>query len=140
EAWRGGRRHNDIDLEPNELGRVFCVVLTTALCPTILDGDGATLNPAEFAQPLNKSGNPLALNRRVGTQKPDGRRFTGLPARRERPCSRRAADQRDELAPSPVKHGASRALGDRKGWAPNGSPAVGLNRSESCRRGPAFTR
>src|SRR5262245_22482796 len=41
-----------------------------------------------------------------------------LRPRRERPCNR-AAEQRDELAAFPVEHGASRALGDRKGCAPN---------------------
>src|SRR5262249_30820601 len=49
ESWRGCRRNNDIDLEPDELGRIFGVAIATTLCPTILDRDGATLDPAEFA-------------------------------------------------------------------------------------------
>src|SRR6516165_879969 len=36
-AWRGCRRNNDIDFEPDQLGRVFCVALAPSLCPTILD-------------------------------------------------------------------------------------------------------
>src|SRR5262249_37968836 len=60
----------------------------------------ATLDPAELAQPLYKSGGPLALSRRRGrAQKPDSRQLRWLlRARRERPRNR-AAEQRDELAP-----------------------------------------
>ena len=49
----------------------------------------ATLDPAEFAQPLHKSGGPLALGRRrARTQEPDGRQLRRLlRARRERPCA-----------------------------------------------------
>jgi hypothetical protein len=32
--------------------------------PAILDCDGATIDPAEFAQPLDKGGVPVALGRR----------------------------------------------------------------------------
>src|SRR6185295_16351646 len=39
------------------------------------------------------------LVRRCGVQEPDHRHRLLLRARRERPCSRRAAEQRDELAP-----------------------------------------
>jgi hypothetical protein len=78
EGWRGCHRDNDIDLEPDELGRDFCVTLIAALCPTILNREVATVDPSEFAKPLNKSGNPLALNRRVGTQESDGRQFARL--------------------------------------------------------------
>jgi len=73
EAWRGCRRNNDIDLEPDELGRVFCVALIAALCPAILNREVATVDPSEFAEPLHKSGNPLALDRRRGAQEADGR-------------------------------------------------------------------
>jgi hypothetical protein len=99
DGWRGCHRNNDIDLEADELGRVLCVPLIAALCPAILNAQIATVDPTEFAEPVNKSGNPLALNRRRGTQEPDGRRFARLlRARRERPRHRRAADERDELA------------------------------------------
>src|SRR5262249_23593199 len=68
--------------------------------PTNLDRDGAALNPAEFAQPLHQSGDPLACDGRRGpAQKPNSRQLARLlPARRERPRSG-AAEQRDELAP-----------------------------------------
>ena len=98
----GSRRDNDIDLEPNELGRDLGEALAASLRPAILDRDGATLDPAEFAQPLHKGGDPLARDRRRGrAQEPDGRQLRRLlRTRRERPCSRRAAEERDEL-PSP---------------------------------------
>jgi hypothetical protein len=57
----GCRGDNDIDLEPDELGRDLSGPLAASLRPAMLDGDGATVNPAEFLQPLNKSGNPLAV-------------------------------------------------------------------------------
>src|SRR5262245_57893935 len=79
------------------------ISMKRSLCPLrppILQRDGATLDPAEFAQPLHKGGDPLALDRRsCGTQVTDGRHFRRLlRARRERPRGR-AAEQRDEVAP-----------------------------------------
>ena len=95
-------RDNDIDLQPDELGRDLGVALGASLRPAILDRDGATLDPAEFAQALHKSGGPLArARRRVRAQET---RWSAacrlLRARRERPRRRRAAEQRDELAAS----------------------------------------
>ena len=55
---RASRRDDDIDLEPDELGRDLGVALGAALRPAILDRDRATLDPAELAQPLHKSGGP----------------------------------------------------------------------------------
>ena len=55
------RRDDDIDLEPDELGRDLGEALAASLRPAILDRDGAALDPAEFAQPLHKSGGPWAL-------------------------------------------------------------------------------
>ena len=55
---RGPARDDDIDLEPDELGRDLGEALAASLRPAILDRDGATLDPAEFAQPLHKSGDP----------------------------------------------------------------------------------
>ena len=88
---RGSRRDNDIDLEPDELGRDLGEALAASLRPAILDRDGAALDPAEFAQPLHKSGDPWARGRGCRPdQKPDGRQLCRLlRARRERP--RRAA-------------------------------------------------
>ena len=117
----GSRRDNDIDLQPDELGRDLGEALVASLRPAILDRDGAALDPAEFAQPLHESGDPLALGRRRGrAQEPDGRQLRRLlRARGERPRRRRAAEKRDELAPliirSPRRRGraASAALRGR---------------------------
>ena len=51
---------NDIDLEPDQLGGDFGEALAASLRPAILDRDVATFDPAEVAQPLHKSGGPLA--------------------------------------------------------------------------------
>ena len=88
-------RDDDIDLEPDELGRDLGEALAASLCPAILDRDGAALDPAEFAQPLHKGGGPMApVRRRARAQEPDGRQLPRLlRARRERPRAprRRAA-------------------------------------------------
>src|SRR5437899_9951998 len=55
---RDTSRNNDIDVEPNELGRDLGVALGAALRPAILDRDGATLDPTEFAQACHKSSRP----------------------------------------------------------------------------------
>src|SRR5262245_62204687 len=87
------------DLEPREFGRDLGRALATSLRPPIFDCDGATLDPAEFAQPLHKGCGPLALGCRRGpTQEPDGRHLARLlRTRRERP-RRRDAAQREVLA------------------------------------------
>src|SRR5262245_4323632 len=70
------------------------------LRPTILDRQGATLDPAEFAQSLNKGGSPCTPGRRSARSKePNDRHLRWLlRPRRERPRDRRAAEKRDELA------------------------------------------
>ena len=120
--WRSAR-DNNIDLEPDKLGRDFGEALDASLRPAILDRDGATLDPAEFAQPLHKSGDPLALREGVlPTKKPDRRHCRLLRPRRERPRRRRAAEQRDELAPLV-------AVGTCISWhAPRPDPYVRLSR------------
>ena len=82
-------RDNDIDLEPDELGRDLGEALAASLRPAILDRDGAALDPAEFAQPLHKGGGPLAPSRRrARAQEPDGRQLRRLlRPRRERPAA-----------------------------------------------------
>src|SRR6516225_6952960 len=92
-------RDDDINLEPYELGREFGEAFAAPFSPPILDRDRATIDPTEFAQPLRKSGDPLARGRiRAPTQESDGRQLRLLRARRERPRSR-AAEKRDELPP-----------------------------------------
>jgi hypothetical protein len=81
-------RDNDIDVKPDELGRDLDEALAAPLRRPILDRDGATLDPADFAQPLQQGSDPLALDRRSGwTQVSDGRHFRRLlRTRSDRPC------------------------------------------------------
>jgi hypothetical protein len=55
------RRDNDINLAPDELGRDLGEALVASFPPAILDRDSTTLDPAEFAQPLHKGGDPWAM-------------------------------------------------------------------------------
>src|SRR5262245_7783685 len=55
-----------IDLEPDELGGELGDTLSAAFRPAVSDCDGAALDPAELAQPLEKRGDPLSLGRRRG--------------------------------------------------------------------------
>ena len=92
----GSRRDNDIDLEPDELGRDLGEALVASLRPAILDRDGATLDPAEFAQPLHKSGGPLARGRsRAAPKNPMVGSFAGC-------CARAASGHAAAAPPSSV--------------------------------------
>ena len=42
-------RQNDVDLEPDKLGRKLGSALAAPFRPSLRDRDGATFNPAEFA-------------------------------------------------------------------------------------------
>src|SRR5262249_11663198 len=97
---RPSHRYDHIYLESDELSGNLAEALGTSLRPTILDRQGATLDPAELAQSLNKGGSPCTPGRRRARSKePNDRHLRWLlRARRERPRSRRAAEQRDELA------------------------------------------
>src|SRR5262245_22728243 len=110
---RASTGDNDIDLEPNKLGRDLCEPAGASIGPAILDREVATLYPTEFAQPLHKSGSPWSPGRGRGrAKKPDDRRLPRrlLRARRYRP-RRQAADQRNEPTPAQVKHGTALAVG-----------------------------
>src|SRR5262249_43795447 len=94
------RRNNEIDLQSSELGGELGEALSASLRPAVFDRNIAILNPTELAQSLHKSGDPLALNQRCGAPEgAGGGRLAPRPPRRERPRRRRAAEQRDELAP-----------------------------------------
>src|SRR5439155_1269158 len=76
EHWRRPGRHNDIDVQPDELCGDFIETLTASLSPAKFDRDVATLDPAQFAQPLHKSGRPETLGReRLRAQEPDSRQL-----------------------------------------------------------------
>src|SRR5262249_48555602 len=76
---RRSRCDNNIDLETDKLGGDLGETLEASLRPTNLDDDGTALDPPEFAQPLFKSGDPLARGgTRLPAQKPDGRQLARL--------------------------------------------------------------
>src|SRR6516164_7476509 len=99
---RPPHRYDHIDLESDKLSGNLAEALGTSLRPTILDRQGATLDPTEFAQSLDKGGLALAIDRtRVGTQISDGRHLPRLlRPRHERPRRCRAAECRQQLPPS----------------------------------------
>src|SRR5262249_21010926 len=103
----GSPGNNDIDLLPDKLGNDLGCALAASLCPSNLDRDGSTLDPAEFAQPLHESGDPVVLNRtRRWAQEPDSRQFLRLlHDRREWPRGSHAAEQGDEIATFHFEHG-----------------------------------
>src|SRR5262245_1041011 len=108
------------------------------------DDEVATLDPAEFTQPLQKNSDPtsLACGHRYRAQESDSRQLSRLlPPRRERPGGRRAAEQRDEMAASCVEHGLPSRnplcqLTAGSGCPESGPQVLGvdLNRSESRRQ------
>jgi hypothetical protein len=62
ERLRGSGRDDDIDFESDQLGGDLRQTLKALVWPTVLDGDGAALDPTEFAQPLHEGEEALALN------------------------------------------------------------------------------
>src|SRR5262249_1657033 len=94
-------RYDHIDLESDELSGNLAEALGTSLRPTPLERQGATLDPAEFAQSLNKGGSPCTPGRRRARSKePNDRHLRWLlRARRHRPPGRGTAEERDELTP-----------------------------------------
>jgi hypothetical protein len=78
----------------DELSCDFGDALGTSLRPAILDRDGATLDPADFAQSRHKRISPWTPARSIRAQETDGRQFTSLlRACRERPRHGGAADK-----------------------------------------------
>src|SRR5262249_38999935 len=74
--------------------------LVAALGPAIFDRDGAALEPAQFAQPLQKGVGPLARGQsRARAHEPDGRQLCLLCPRRRGPSGSRGPKVGDELAP-----------------------------------------
>src|SRR5262245_37918142 len=96
---------NNRHLEPDQIGRDLGVAVGTAFGPTSPDRDGATLNPTEFTQSLHKGGGPWTLGGRFArAQVSNGRQLVRLQRPRpERPCNRRAAEQRDKVPPPHVE-------------------------------------
>src|SRR5262249_59799037 len=60
--YRSGRvRDDDIDFAADELVRDLREPLATSIRPAIFDRDGATFDPAEFAQPCTRAATQLVM-------------------------------------------------------------------------------
>src|SRR5262249_2666397 len=91
---------DDVHFHPDEFRGNFGVSIGASFGPPILDGDCTVLDPADLAQSRHKGARPRTEGRGIGAEKADCRQSCLLRFRRQRPCCRRAADQRDEIAPS----------------------------------------
>jgi hypothetical protein len=89
----------------HEIGRQFRQAINVAICPTVFDGNVLTDEVTALLQTFAER-SQLSFKHHVGRSavQEANCRHRLLRARRERP-SRRAAQQRDELAPSHVEHG-----------------------------------
>src|SRR5262245_64674071 len=93
-------RDNHGDLPPNQLGRQLRQPIKLILAPTVYDRYVIALDIAGVLEALAKSAQTVLDSlRRSVIKEADHRHRALLRARRERPRGRRAAEQRDELAP-----------------------------------------
>src|SRR5262245_37359394 len=126
-------------LEPNEVGRELGKSLAESLRPAVLDHDGPALDPTELAQTLHGRSVPMAMARwRTGDEQSNDRLRCLLRPHHQWPRNvrcRRAAEQRDELAPvavgTPIAGGPPR----RSVLAafPHTAPTSGVRRQIACR-------
>src|SRR5215469_14741919 len=89
-----------VNLEPHEFRGDVGRTVVTAFRPAHIDVYVAAFDPAKFAEPRHKGGEPhVGSRRRASAEETNGGEVRHLLcARRERPRCGRAADQRDELA------------------------------------------
>src|SRR5215813_326186 len=93
---RSDHRH----LPAYQIGREVGQSVGLVLRPAILDRHILALDVAGFTKALAECGQiSCTIDRRRAAEEPDHRHRRLLRARRERPRSRRAAEQRDNLAP-----------------------------------------
>ena len=98
----GRRRNGDdhIDVPCDQIGSHGRQLVVTAFRPVIIDPDVAAVDKAGLAEPVLKSGHEFRpFLGGGGAEKSHHRHRHLLRARSKRPSGRRAADQRDELAP-----------------------------------------
>src|SRR5262249_50621006 len=69
---------NDVDLHADKFGCDFGVARGASLRPAVFNRNGATLDPAEFTQPLHESSSVGTPGRSVRAQQPDGRQLARL--------------------------------------------------------------
>src|SRR6516225_4674854 len=87
--------HNDIHREAGQFARDRGEPIGFLLRRTIVNSDGLTFNVAKLAQPVPKVVPHGSIIDDADPRQP----IALLRVRRERPRDRRAADERDELAP-----------------------------------------
>ena len=108
---RAASGQDDVRRERDQFRRVSADAFGIARAPAIVDPHVAAVGPAQFLQPLQErrdAGLSFRIVRGQVHEHADAPHpLALLRARRERPRSRRAAEQRDELAPLHVDHPAS---------------------------------
>src|SRR5262245_60833076 len=104
---RRGRK-NEVDIHTDEIGRQFPQLLC-CFRPAKLDHNVFSLGVSEVTQSPTQRLYPIRPGR-SGTKAQESNSEDSrllLRARRERPCCHYAAEERDEIAPLHVEHGAS---------------------------------
>jgi hypothetical protein len=97
---RAYRRDNDRHLTPHQIGRQFREPAVVAVPPAIFDRNIAALDIAGFSEPFTEAGDESCVCFGRARMEQSYHRHCGLlRPRRERPRRRRAADQRDKIAP-----------------------------------------
>src|SRR5262249_60192636 len=93
-------RYDNSHLALDQISRQFRQSVVLAFSRTVLNRDVLPLRITSFLQALTECTHQVhgAFNRRA-PEEPNHRHRRLLRAPRERPCSRRAAEQRDEVAP-----------------------------------------
>jgi hypothetical protein len=100
---RAGKGEHNVRRESEQFLGISVKAAGIAHCPAIIDAEVAAVDPAQVAQSLLKGSDPQSRLWIIGGERhehadvPHPLRL--LRPRRERPCSHRAAEQRDELAP-----------------------------------------
>src|SRR5262245_48415405 len=137
QQWRdggAGRGQYDIGCERDQFGRVFAHGVGLAVAPPVFDPDVLPDDPARVLETLReRSQASLAFRvvrgkRREHADAPHT--LALLPSRRDRPRSRRAAEQRDELAAPHIEPPPPRV------GSPHPQPAIGA--AASLTNGPGL--
>src|SRR5439155_18317442 len=94
------KRHDHVDIEPDQLPGEIGQPVKVVLGGPLLEGDVPAFDPAELAQPVGENGPMLGRERGTRAEHSYSINFAWLlRARSERPRRRRAAEKRDELPP-----------------------------------------
>src|SRR5262245_62062351 len=110
------RASDDPDLFAKAFGQIGCQrrqASEMAFGPPMFDRKVMTFHVARVPQALARRGRPVCVGAWRGTvQEPNDRHCRLRPPRRDRPCRRRAAEQRDELAAPHSITSSARASSD----------------------------